>query len=1395
MLSGCRLGGVASVSRIFLSHSSHDSAAAVALRQWLIGQRPGLAGEIFLDIDPDTGIGVGVRWKDALRQASSRCEAVICLVSRHWYESYECKTEYRTAEALGKQILVARVEPVDGDITREWQRCDLFGGGPTTIVHLGGGESVQFRTAGLQQLLAGLVPFGIGAEHFPWPPPNEPDRAPYRGWQSFEAVDAAVLFGRDAQIVRGRDRLVAMRASGVQSVFAVLGPSGAGKSAFLRAGLLPRLARDDRHFVVMDILRPARESLTGTTGFAASIHATRARYGLLEPSLGAIKTALTDQLQRVRGWLREIQQAAEARLLDHPAAGEAVPPTLVLPIDQAEELFTPDAGEQGEQLLNLLKTLLTLDSAVEATSLQLIVIVCMRTDRYEAFQTAPLLAEIETQVFDDLGPMPQALFKDVITGPAARASQAGHRLQVHHDLVDRLLTDCTEGADALPLLALTLSRLYWDYGDTGTLTLDHYTALGGIGHVVRSEVDHALAADPAQRQHQLVLLRSAFVPWLATINPDNDQPLRRIAAWTDLPAETHSLLDRFVNRRLLVKDRRDGATVVEVALESLLRQWDDLADWLREHAEDLKNADSVEHAARAWARNSHDNAWLLDGTRLLAAETLLTKPGYRERLAPARAFVSASRQRHDDRLETELRATRRRARILTSLVAVLVAVAVLAAIGFVVATKASDRANAQARQAVSVRLIQDGEATLQGRQSGSDVHAMQEILAARALSPGAQADTALVDALYARRHLLRIVPTPSRVESVAFSPDGTRVVSGGYDNVLRLWDAATGQPIGAPLTGHTDIIEDVAFSPDGTRIASGSKDGTIRLWDAATGRPIGAPLTGHTGPVDGVAFSPDGTRIVSGGDYTLRLWDVATGRPIGQPLTGHSGEVSRVAFSPDGTRIVSGSHDGTILLWDTATGQPIGAPLTGHTGAVFSVAFNSEGTRIVSGGVDGIRLWNAATGQPVGAPLTVPDTRAAADPAHIVLGARFDPTGQRIVAGYSGNVIRVWNTTTRTVISLPLAGDTDSVTSVAFSPDGSRIVSGSDDHTIRIWDATSIALTGHTGTVTSVAVSPDGTRIASGSGDQTVRLWDTATGHPIGAPLTGHTGGVRSVAFSPDGTRIASGSDDNTIRLWDAATGHPIGAPLTGHTDAVLSVAFSRYGTRIASGSMDGTVRLWDVASGHPIGAPLAGHIDGVSSVAFSSDGTRIASGGVDQTVRLWDVTTGHPIGAPLTGHTDVVWSVAFSPDGTRIASGGGDQTVRLWGAATGRPIGIPLTGHTGTIWSLAFSPDGKRIASGGVDQTVRLWDAVTGRPIGASLTGHVGAVLSVAFSPDSTRIASGGRDGTIEVWPVFNPSTKELCAKLPSNMSRKDWRATVSAAIDYTQQCPALPYAPDDSN
>jgi hypothetical protein len=123
------------VSRVFLSHSSRDSRQAIAVKAWLIEQEPGLAEEIFLDLDPHTRIRPGERWKQALQQANTRCKAVICLLSAHWEASHECKTEYRYAETLNKTILCGRLEPLpDTGTSSDSARAALAGGAVQLLV-------------------------------------------------------------------------------------------------------------------------------------------------------------------------------------------------------------------------------------------------------------------------------------------------------------------------------------------------------------------------------------------------------------------------------------------------------------------------------------------------------------------------------------------------------------------------------------------------------------------------------------------------------------------------------------------------------------------------------------------------------------------------------------------------------------------------------------------------------------------------------------------------------------------------------------------------------------------------------------------------------------------------------------------------------------------------------------------------------------------------------------------------------------------------------------------------------------------------------------------------------------------------------------------------------------
>ena len=556
------------MTAIFISHNSNDAREAVALKRWLADNG---WDDAFLDIDVKDGLSPGERWKDALKNAADRCEAVLCLVSPTWLASAECKLEYRYAETLRKHLFLAIVKPCNPqELPPDWQWCPLFGDGAQTTIRFDFREEpteCTFLADGLERLKNGLQKAGISAEHFPWPPQNDPDRAPYRGLKPLEAEDAAIFFGRNAQILHGMETLRDMRRSGIERLLVILGASGSGKSSFMRAGLLPRLARDDREFFPLPVIRPRNAVICGADGLASALGAAFKPLGR-NITLGQIERELNTGPQAFDALLADL----ERRLRDR-CSGEAdpLPPSIVIPIDQAEELFNPDGAAEAERFLTLLASLLAepdaaVDQPVSAGSQgRVIVLLTIRSDRYERLQMTPGLISLKPRLFD-LRPFPPGQFERVINGPAERATRAGRKLTIDSRLTERLLADFSGGADTLPLLGFALEKLYHKFGSDGDLTLEEYEGIRGSHETVQAAIfqeaiDTALQEPyrppviPAERTAQYQGLRRAFIPFLARINPENNEPMRQMAKLGELPAEVHPLVERLVEARLLIRDK------------------------------------------------------------------------------------------------------------------------------------------------------------------------------------------------------------------------------------------------------------------------------------------------------------------------------------------------------------------------------------------------------------------------------------------------------------------------------------------------------------------------------------------------------------------------------------------------------------------------------------------------------------------------------------------------------------------------------------------------------------------------------------------------------------------------------------------------------------------------
>jgi WD40 repeat protein len=200
-----------------------------------------------------------------------------------------------------------------------------------------------------------------------------------------------------------------------------------------------------------------------------------------------------------------------------------------------------------------------------------------------------------------------------------------------------------------------------------------------------------------------------------------------------------------------------------------------------------------------------------------------------------------------------------------------------------------------------------------------------------------------------------------RVNRIAFSPDGTWVVSGSYDKTICVWNTKTWEVVAGPLTEHDGFIFSVAFLPDGARIVSSSiMKSSLHVWDIETGKVASSPFKGFGWCA---VFSPDGLHIASSIEHDIikhdiYLLDATTGEISCGPFEGHNQPVSCIAFLPDGMYIVSGSWDKTIRVWNTKTGGIAFGPFR-HTDKINSVAFSPDGTKIVSGSRDkAIRVWD-----------------------------------------------------------------------------------------------------------------------------------------------------------------------------------------------------------------------------------------------------------------------------------------------------------------------------------------------------------------------------------------------------------------------------------------------------
>jgi len=624
------------------------------------------------------------------------------------------------------------------------------------------------------------------------------------------------------------------------------------------------------------------------------------------------------------------------------------------------------------------------------------------------------------------------------------------------------------------------------------------------------------------------------------------------------------------------------------------------------------------------------------------------------------------------------------------------------------------------------------------------------------------------------------------VNSAAFSPDGTRVVTASRDQTARIWDARTGLPLSPPLHHDSEVVQ-ALFRPDGRFMLSMDRSGVI-IRNPETGEPI--RTLSHTNSRAGLAlmvFSLDSKRLATKGNDVTKVWDFESGTELmatniyggGMPAFSpdgrrlamgcwvgassgvwdvdtqrllfrlpHSNSVEHIEFNSDGTRIVTAEWTGTAHLWDALTGRQIIPPLK-HEGCVFDATFSPNGRLLATSGSDDCaRVWDAGDGHLVFPPLRQRQS---------VLEARFSPNGEQILTRCTDGTIQLWNARTGQPSYPPLRHG-GRINSVDFDREGRRLLAASVDGVIRLWD---LALEDPHFSPwkeprTVLGASSSGARLITQDAVGALQIWDTRSWQAVSASIP-FTNPVIKAVLSRDEKRLfvagQYGTDTNSVivRVYEAGQGHLLCA--LGPVEDAVGVWPDRECTLLAVGR-ETSVQVWNLTTCKPLWAPVV-YSNHLRQVDFSADGTQflaMCSSAVNfgrSQVHIAATATGRETVPVLDHPWPILTCAAYSADGRLIVSACMDwkfeeRDARVWNPASGQLLASLK--HKDGVAQAVFSLDGRHVATASRDLTARVWDARSGRAL-SPLLRHDSAVLCLAFSPDGRWLATGCVDGEVHIW------------------------------------------------
>jgi WD40 repeat protein len=547
-----------------------------------------------------------------------------------------------------------------------------------------------------------------------------------------------------------------------------------------------------------------------------------------------------------------------------------------------------------------------------------------------------------------------------------------------------------------------------------------------------------------------------------------------------------------------------------------------------------------------------------------------------------------------------------------------------------------------------------------------------------------------------------------RVRAVAFCKLGgsTRIISGGDDGLVKLWDPSTGREVDRlPREGRWGSIRSIAVSADGRRVAVGTRGEELIAWDLETGA---LPLAqGQLGGEIVAGITPDGRTVLSVGNrQTLRRWNVDTGKEIlsATPIRADPGDGPWfVHTSPVEARAAVGFSHGTLGWVDLATGKLLEVQST--TSAMMHPmsegAFTEDG-RLVTVGRDG----------------------------HLTVRAsNLVPIHDWVVQGGASNVF-----------------------GLAVLPGGKEAVTGASDGNCEVVDLDSgnrvVRFRAHRGSIESVAASPDGKLMATCGVDGSVHVFDREGNEPRAAsPATTHRGPIHGIAASRDGKLVVTGGEDGAVKLMDATSGVVLPS-FEGHDASVRDVGFvpNPSGDQVLSVDERGGLKLWRVSDRRIVSQGSTEHKD--ATLAISPDGTRAVVTDYQHAATLLDLRDAvDPLAGRTVGNDPTNWRGAFSPDSRLLALSGAfksDNFLSVVDLETGK---VAPTWRADRSWipGVAFL-DAHSVVSAGDKQVIQRWTVGGAKPEWTWPGNKGGSPTALVASTNARLVVGTFGDGLLVV-------------------------------------------------